>query len=216
MKKKILVLIMAACSLMAMAAKQEVVVEFEDGTSKTLLMKDNFFVPLLNIPDRNLKFEDPVTGKKENYSTDSIKSVSFTSKGKDYKIVYSNVYDVKMGNPYKTSDKLSKRRYMLSEVYKGKNITVYAMEVVQAAGPGATVKYMYTYFQRKGEYPKYVASAPISGIIVGKINMQKFLLGYFTEEDFVKRIKAGEFDVKKTKDWSVEHMVEVAKAYDER
>lgn len=206
---------MAVWSLMAVAASQEVVVEFEDGTTKNLVLKDKFFVPLLNIQDNNLKFEDPVTGKKESYSTDLIKSVSYTSDGKDYKVVYSNVYDIKLGNPYKASEKLSKHRRMLSEVYKGKNITVYAMEVLQNAGPGGTVRYIYTYFQRNGEFPKYVVSVPISGIRVGGVNMQKYLLNYFTEEDFVKRIKTGEFDLKKVKDWSVEHMVEIAKAYDE-
>ncbi len=215
MKKSILLFLLAFCSLVAMAEKQEVFVEFEDGTSKTLLMKDKFFVPFLNIPDTNLKFENPTTGETEKYDTDLIKSVSYVSDGKDYKVVYSNVYDMKFGSMYKTSEKLSKNRYMLSEVYKGEKITVYAMNTTGGTFT-APVKYMYIYYQRNGEFPKYVCNMPVSGIIAGKINMQKFLLNYFTEEDFVKRIKAGEFDLKKMKDWSVEYMVEVAKAYDER
>ncbi|WP_405373327.1 hypothetical protein [Pseudobutyrivibrio sp.] len=216
MKKVFLLFAFAMDVFFAMAENQVVTVEFENGGKKSLLMQNDFFIPFINMPNKVLKFVDPETNEVQKYSTDSIKAVSYKSEGKDYTAVYTKVYD---GMFYKCSKKLSKQRHLLSMVYEGEHINVYASEVVRQMqmpmGATSTTKDMYVYFRRSGEeYPKYVVSFPITGIKVCKINMKKVLLNYFTEPDFVKRIQAGEFDLKKAKDMSVDFMVDIARKYD--
>ncbi len=212
MKKVFLLVVMAIEAVFAIAKNQEVLVEFENGTTKSLLMKDNFYIPFINMPDKVLKFEDPETKNVQKYSIDSIKSVSYTSGGEEYVAVYTKLYD---GMFYKCSKKLSKQKRLLSVVYGGEHINVYAAEVVRSVNAMSTTKDLYIYFKRScDEYPKYVINVPAAGYVIGKINMKKILLNFFTEPDFVKRIQAGEFDMKKPKDATVEFMVDIARKYD--
>lgn len=221
MKKFIFFLCTFSLSLFAVAETEKdkddlfpVVVEFEDGTLREMYSDGNINAPDIQFPAKYkyLKFVNPETKEIEAFEIDALKSVYFHNENGTFKLSYLFLHYSAIKSDCRASKKLWKYKQSAFSVYEGKNINVYAQFYSSVTGLS---KSTVVFFQRKGENAKFVMRAYKQYGIYTILPLKRALLNYFTEEDFVKRIKAGEFKLKHRKDWSLEYMVEIAKAYDE-
>ncbi len=210
--KKIIVLLFAfSFSLLAFAKGDKpledfpVLVEFEDGTVKEMIAGSEY--SLLDVSA--VRLADPKTKKEKFYDIELIKSITYQKGDGVNKVSYLFLY--LSASASKAKKKLNKYKSSVYCVYEGKNINVYTKQYSDL-----TSKTTYIYFQRVGEYGKFVMRASKDYGIYTSLPLKKGLLNYFQEDtDFYNRILADEFELDKKSDWSIGYMVEIAKAYDE-
>ena len=201
--------LMSAWSVMA--DKGELVtVELADGTSKEYELHGGLYNKMTGLPLSKLTFTDYGGSNKQQIDLKNIQSITWGGEnGERWVCAYYYGYNFVGTNAV---DKLSKKKKLFKEIYAGKNIRLYWDKEVNS-GTGI-VRDIY-YFQRNGEEVTYVTNTA-RGAVAGTELFTKTLLNYFTEKDFAERIEAGEFRPEKIKDVTIDYMIDIARAYDQR